>query len=741
MSEEQNRQTLKGVIEHITYRNEQNGYTVANIRSGVKRNIVVGVMPFLNKGDSGTFTGYFTVHPSYGEQFHCESFERQAPDSAAGILRYLSSGAIKGVGPTTAGRIVEKFGADALDIIQNHPRELAAIKGISLQKAHEISEEYNKQYGIRDVMMTLSAYSVSPESCVKIFRVLGSDAAEQIKQNPYLLCSENIGFSFERAEQIAADFEVSPDNEMRLCAGVEYILRKNLMNGHTCLPRHKLIAVAVRLLESDELRIDKICDILKSQFRISTLHIGDTEYIALPEYLSAEEHIAARLLNVKRHINKAIPVNELEIDYIERKLGIQFEQLQRKAISEAFDNGVLILTGGPGTGKTTTLNAIIQLFENRDADICLAAPTGRAAKRMSELTGREAMTLHRLLEVEWGPDEEQREFARNERNPLDCDVIIVDEASMIDTLLFDSMLKALRLSCRVIIVGDVDQLPSVSAGNVLGDLLASGAFPSIALKKVFRQAGESAIITNAHAIINNTPLDLSNNAKDFFLLRRASSYDVCETVLELCCERLPKAYGFDPLKDIQVLCPSKKTDSGTVNLNNILQATLNSKSRDGQAFNYKGVKMCVGDKVMHIKNNYDLIWEKDNGESGMGVFNGDVGFITRIDRREGTLEVKFDDRRVVYMGEEIGELELAYAVTVHKSQGSEFDCVIIPVFDVPSQLRYRNLLYTGVTRAKKLLVIVGSEKLLNEMAQNDRKMLRYTMLRYFLEDTNEAGDF
>ena len=728
--------TLKASIEHITYRNEQNGYTVATVRNGTQRTVVVGILPFITAGDTGVFTGNYTVHQSYGEQFHADSFERTAPESAAAILRYLSSGAIKGVGPSTAGRIVEKFGADSLDIIQNHPEELANIRGISMQKALSISEEYGRQFGVRDVMILMAPYTLSPELCVKIYRVLGSQAAEQIKQNPYVLCREEIAFPFERVEQIASDFEISPDNELRLFAGVEYILRKNLMNGHTCLPRKKLIAVAVELLESDYDRIDTICDRLVAQFRIVSTHIDDTEFLALPEFLAAEEYIAARMSNVKNHIDNAIKVDDLEIVYVENKLKIKFEELQRQAIKQAFESGVLILTGGPGTGKTTTLNAIIELFENRDADIALAAPTGRAAKRMTELTGREAMTLHRLLEVEWGPEEKQ-EFFRNERNPLDCDVIVVDEASMVDTLLFESLLKALRLSCRIILVGDVDQLPSVSAGNVLGDLLASGKFPSIGLKKVFRQAGESAIITNAHAIINNEPLDLTNKASDFFMLRRASQVDVCNTVLELCTERLPKAYGFDALTDIQVLCPSRKTDSGTVNLNNILQSHLNPLNSDKASFSYKGVRMSAGDKVMQIKNNYDIIWEKDNGESGSGVFNGDVGYVAEVDRRNGSLKVRFDDRTVTYYGEEIGELELAYAVTVHKSQGSEFDCVIIPLFDVPSRLRYRNLLYTGVTRAKKLLIIVGSENVLYDMIENDRKILRYTMLKYFLQTPEE----
>ncbi len=726
-------ETFKGTVEHITYKNEQNGYTVATVRSRGKRVTVVGNIPFLNEGDCGNFTGEYTIHNSYGPQFKVESFERVAPEGAAGILRYLSSGAIRGVGPSTAARIVEEFGESALDVIQSRPQELANIRGISLQKAYAICEEYNKQFGIREVMLLLAPYNVSVESCVKIYRSLGQAAHEKIKENPYILCEEAIGFSFDRVEQMAADFEISPDNEMRLFAGVEYILRKNLLNGHTCLPRHKLVAVAERLLESDENRIEDICDKLIASFRVSELTLSGKPFLALPEYLSAEEHIAARLTNVKKHIDSLANIDELEIEYVENKLKIKFEELQKRAIKEAFQNGVLILTGGPGTGKTTTLNAIIKLFENRDANIALAAPTGRAAKRMTELTGKHAMTIHRLLEVEWGQNDKP-EFARNERNPLDCDVIIVDEASMIDSLLFDSLLKALRLSCRIILVGDVDQLPSVLAGNVLGDLLASGKFPAISLKKVFRQAGQSAIVSNAHAIINETPIDLFNNSKDFFMIRRQTARDVSETVASLCTERLPQAYGFDALRDIQVICPSRKTDAGTQSLNSCLQSCLNSKGFDEPAFSYKGMRILKGDKVMQIKNNYDIIWEKDNGETGSGVFNGDVGFVTDVNKRAGELTVRFDDRTVVYFGEQIGELELAYAITVHKSQGSEFDCVVLPLMDVPSQLQYRNLLYTAITRAKKLLVIVGKEQIFYAMVQNDRKMLRYTMLQSFLEN-------
>lgn len=727
---------ISGIIEKITFKNQQNGYTVCTARVGREHITVVGTLPFISIGDNVKFTGKFTVHAVYGEQFLAEYYETVAPKTVAAILRYLSSGIIKGVGPATAERIVEKFGSDSLDVIQNSPEDLSVIKGISLEKAMNISEEYKKQFGIRDLMLMLNPYQISMEKCICIFQRLGTAAVEKIKQNPYILCADDIDLPFEKVEAIAFELGISQDNEMRLAAGVEYVLRKNLLNGHTCLPRKKLIPVAVSLLESDELRIDSICDKMIENLRLRSKSVADSDFLMLPEYYNAEEYIAARLFAAKNYINPSNVIDELEIDYVENKLGIKFEELQRESIRRAFCNGVFVLTGGPGTGKTTTLNAIIELFEQRDATIQLAAPTGRAAKRMTELTGREAKTLHRLLEVEW-TSENKQSFARNEKNPLECDVIIVDEASMLDSLLFESLLHALKISTRIILVGDTDQLPSVSAGNVLNDILSSGAYSSVSLKKVFRQALTSAIITNAHAIINGKPSDLSNKSKDFFMMHRDYAVDVCDTVLELCETRLPAAYGFNPLTDIQILCPSRKAQTGTANLNNLLQATLNPKKDGEPQLAYKGVYFRTGDKVMQIKNNYDLQWQRDNGDIGYGVFNGDVGYISLIDIKGGIVKVKFDDRTATYFVENIGELELAYAVTVHKSQGSEFDCVILPLLDTPPQLLYRNLLYTAVTRSKKLLIIVGLESVYEKMAANDRKTLRYTLLKDFLIENEE----
>ena len=727
---------IKGIVEKITYRNESNAYTVAEVRIESESQTVVGVMPFLTEGDEAVFYGTYTVHPSYGEQFKAESFERKTPQNSAAVLRYLSSGTIKGIGPATAQKIVEKFGADTLEIIQNRPQDLAAIKGITLAKAKQISEEYQKQYGVRDIMMMLSRYGVTPDKCLAIYRRFGDKSTDMIKSNPYALCEEGIDFRFETAEDIAEDFSFDKNSELRVSAGVEYVLRKNLANGHTCLPREKLCDVAVKLLECKRDTVEDCCDRLTECFRVKTKTVNGTEYLSIPEYYLAEEHIAARLVSVKRYIDRAVTVDSLEIENVERKLGIEFEDLQKQAIFEAFSSGILVLTGGPGTGKTTTLNAIISLFENRNLDLELAAPTGRAAKRMTELTGREAKTIHRLLEVEW-TDGDKQQFSRNEKNPLNCDVIIVDEASMIDALLFDSLLKALRLSCRIILVGDSDQLPAVGAGNVLNDILSSDIFPSIRLKKVFRQAVKSKIVTNAHAIIKGENPDFSSKESDCFFLRRQDRFAVSNTVIELVSERLPNAYGFDPIRDIQVLCPSRLTETGTVNLNNILQSTLNPNTSGKQQLAFKGIYLREGDKVMQIKNNYDMQYRRDNGEYGTGVFNGDVGFITDIDKRGGILKVRFDDRIVTYFSEDLGQLELAYAVTVHKSQGSEYDCVVLPLFDVPQKLKYRNLLYTAVTRAKKLLVAVGNDTVWADMVANDRKTLRYTMLKQFLKEDSD----
>ncbi len=724
---------LSGSVEHITYTNNSNGYTVALLKVEDDLITIVGMMPFLAVGDLIEVTGKFDVHPTYGEQFKVASFEKAAPSDTASILRYLSSGAIRGVGPSTARNIVERFGDKSLEIIENEPERLADIRGISLDKALKIADEYNKQFGVRDVMLFLSPFRISPEGALKVFNALGSNATEIIKGNPYVLCSEDIGFSFEKAEEISAYFAIPKDSDFRIAAGLEFVLKHNLSNGHTCLPKDKLVSTSARLLECESVEVLRVCEEMLRALQLRLFVDSDVEYVALPQYFSAEEFVAARLSVMLRYAPPAELMADLEIDIIEAEQHIKYEELQRTAIKTAISKGITVLTGGPGTGKTTTLNAIIKILKSKGLSIALAAPTGRAAKRMSELTGCNAKTIHRLLEVEWN-DSDVHAFARNEKNPLPFDVVVIDEMSMVDILLFESLLRAVRLGTRIIMVGDSDQLPSVGAGNVLADIISSQTVPVVALTKVFRQAMESLIVANAHKIIAGEEPELSSKNSDFFMLRNLNGASAAQLVVELSAKRLPDAYGYKPLTDIQVLCPSKMLDLGSVSLNNMLQSRLNPKSKNYERVTFKNFELREGDKVMQIKNNYDIMWTSDNGEEGTGVFNGDIGILEKIDRKNSLLRVRFDDKVAIYYNENVNELELAYAMTIHKSQGSEFDCVILPILDAPSKLLYRNLLYTAVTRAKKLLIVVGSREVLLSMVENNRKSLRYTTLNKRLKD-------
>ncbi len=726
--------TISGDVEKITYKNEQNGYTVLNLHTDDGDITVVGMMPFINEGDFINCTGSMTYHSQYGEQFKADFTERVIKKDNASILRYLSGSSIKGVGPATARLIVEKFGTDSLEIIEKYPERLTSVRGISTAKAMSINESFLKQFGLRDIMMFLSGFGITPEEALKIYRRFGDGANGFIQNDPYILCCDGIDFSFERVEEIAQYFGISTDSPSRIESGIAYVLKKNLMNGHTCLPKDKMCAVAANLLGCDGDLIENTVNTLISRFDVMSDTFEENEYIFLPEFYASERYIASRISAVQGYIPQVMPLDELEIDRVEGKLQIKFGVLQRSAIRAAVDNGILILTGGPGTGKTTTLNAIIQILEYRNLDIVLAAPTGRAAQRMTELTEREAKTIHRLLEVEWGEDS-KHVFCKNERNPLECDAIIIDEMSMVDTLLFENLLRALRPGCRIIMVGDSNQLPSVGAGNVLGDLLQSQIIPSVELKTVFRQAGQSKIVTNAHAVINGESVDFTQHSEsDFFFMKRVDSDNCLNTVTELVTKRLPDAYGFSPINDIQVLCPSRKNNLGSVNLNNVLQSCLNPFISNKTELHYMGIAIREGDKVMQTKNNYDILWKRDNGEEGSGIFNGDIGFVEVVDRRAGYLKVRFDDKVAEYMADDVGQLELAYAITVHKSQGSEFDCVILPLYDTPSMLRYRNLLYTAITRAKKLLIIIGNPTVFEQMSANDRKTLRYTGLAHYLKE-------
>ncbi len=725
---------ISGTVTRVVYSSADTGFTVLELENNGYTETVVGNMTDVTVGEELEITGRFVLHSTYGQQFRAESYIKTLPSGAAAIQRYLSSGAIKGIGPATAKKIVKLFGDSTFDVMENEPYRLATIKGITMAKAKQISDELKGRKSLRELCMRLAQYGLSSDEAVTVFKVLGENAAERIEENPYLLCSGGLEFDFERVDDIAKRLEIPEDNLERMCAGVLYVIRHNLVNGHTCLPREKVVTTSAGLLDSQSTNADDALEELIARRLVCGLYIDGKPFVALSEQFFSEKYIANRLLTELSLGNREKPVSDKEIRKAEQELGIRFEELQRQAVCSCVDSGVFILTGGPGTGKTTTVNGIIRIMENRGLKVALAAPTGRAAKRMTELCGKEAKTIHRLLEVGTADDGKSHVFVRCEKNPLEHDVIIVDEMSMVDVVLFDALLKALRLGTHLVLVGDSDQLPSVGAGNVLKDLIQSERFSCIKLNKVFRQAMQSLIVVNAHRIIGGETMELDRKDADFFMLESKTPSRAAALVTDLCCRRLPEAYNFSPSDDIQILCPSKKLELGTVNLNNLLQSRLNPPVEGTPEIEIKGFILRKGDKVMQIKNNYDIVWEDDDGNVGVGVFNGDVGVLEDIDVTNRCLTVRFMDRVAQYSGEEVQQLELAYAVTVHKSQGSEFDCVILPLLDFPYQLKYRNLLYTAVTRAKKMLIVVGSRQVLEAMAQNDRKTLRYTALKTMLTE-------
>ncbi len=723
---------ITGVVEEVTFQNDSNGFTVLDISVDNDYLTAVGVMPGVNAGETVNLTGTYTTHPSFGRQFKVSAFSRCMPETSEQIYKYLASGVIRGIGPKKAMAIIEKFGSDTLDILENDPERLSSIKGISEEQAKNIGEEFKRQYAMRTVMLGLEKYGFSPSECIRIFKKLGIHAVEKIEENPYYLCSLGLGISFERAENIESKLEKKPLPDFRISEGILHVMRYNSANrGHTCIPRDKLLKPSADLLEVTQDEIDIAIDKLISTAQLKACEIEGKEFVFLPSAYLAEKKIAERIGIVAGFPPPGAPQLADWIDYIEQQNNIKYETQQRLAIATAAKKGLLVLTGGPGTGKTTTIKGIINIFQRQNLDIALAAPTGRAAKRMSEVTGMEAKTIHRLLEVEW--DEDDRPvFRRDASNPLECNALILDELSMIDIHLFASLLEALPLGCRLILVGDSDQLPPVGAGNVLQDLILSDMLPVVCLSQVFRQALESKIITNAHKIVNGETPDLKNDGKDFFHMERPSSFMTSQTVVELCCERLPKAYKWDAFSDIQVICPSKKGETGTQNLNKLLQNALNPAEKGKSEIIVAGKVFRVGDKIMQIKNNYNIEWESPT-EKGTGIFNGDIGILTAIDTKTSLVTVNFDGREAIIPGEYLSELELAYAVTVHKSQGSEFKAVIIPAINIVPNLAYRNLLYTAVTRAKDLLVTVGSAQMIDAMTQNDRKSKRYSALSHFLK--------
>ncbi len=738
---EQELEKLEGTVEYISFHSDDTGFTVLGlaVKNETELVTVVGEMVEISEGEQLSLLGEYIAHPTYGQQFRVSVCQKTLPATANAILKYLSSKSIKGIGPVLANRLVTHFGDTTLDIIEKSPDRLTEVKGISPRKAQEIAEDFKRIYGVRMVMMFLSKYNVHPSVCVRVWKKWGGASVEVLTENPYLLCNGDLGLAFVQADSIAMEMEFPMEHPHRICAALAFVLRHNLGNGHTCLPESNLIRISTELLGVDRALVEQCLFEQISSEQLVALKTGSRTLIYLPELYCAERYISGRLIIARSAFESPDIDYSQQIDLLEQNLSIKYESLQRKAITAALNNGVFILTGGPGTGKTTTINAIIELFEQIGEKVLLAAPTGRAAKRMAEMTGREAKTIHRLLEVDFKAGDALT-FKRNERNPLDAGVLIIDEMSMVDTLLFESLLRAMRLSCRLVMVGDADQLPSVGAGNVLRDIIDSDMLYTVHLQEIFRQAAQSLIVTNAHQIVRGEYPDLNVRDNDFFFMRGTSHQAITQTLVDLISRRLPKAYGFSPKWDIQVLSPTRKSELGTMELNRCLQQSLNPPEKGKNEFKFGGYIFREGDKVMQIRNNYDIVWDKEDGENGLGIFNGDIGEILQIDKSSRMMLLRFDDKQAEYSFDMANELELGYAITVHKSQGSEFEAVIIPLLHATRNLYYRNLLYTAVTRAKRLLILIGDENSVFYMVDNNKKMMRYTNLAQFLSEEQLIGE-
>lgn len=722
--------TLEGVVESITYQNIENGFTVLDFSSDGEYITATGVPGNIYIGEHVSFTGRWVTNSTYGKQFKIENCIGSIPETAEEMLSFLSSGIIKGVKEKTAQKIINAFGNDAFDVIEHFPSRLASIRGISKDKAEEISREFVRLSAERNAIIGLEKYGFNSNEALKVFNKFGKNSVEITERNPYALCNSGIGIDFERADRIAMDLPKKPHSEFRNSEGIIYVVKHNLGNGHTCLPREALKNPCLDLLDCSEDDFDICLDNLLEQHRLITDVVFGRDFIFLPEMYEAEKSSAQQILFISKYAGKSFPNMEKQIKKAELIGGVVYNEKQRLAIKLAVEKGILILTGGPGTGKTTTLRGILSVFEDLGLEVALAAPTGRAAKRMSELTGKDASTIHRLLEVEWDKND-RPVFQRNKRNPLSAQAVIVDELSMVDVVLFSNLLDALPIGCRLVMVGDSDQLPPVGAGNVLHDMIDSERLPVVELNEVFRQAMESMIITNAHAIVEGNMPELTHTDKDFFFMSRTIPADATDTICSLVSSRLPSAYGYSPTDDIQVLCPSRKGETGTLNLNKVLQEQINPYDRKKPQHKFGTRVFRVGDKLMMTKNNYNIEWVSSEKE-GTGIFNGDIGILESIDEEMLQMKIRFDDRLATVSFEYSQDIEHAYAITVHKSQGNEFPAVIIPVIGINPMLQYRNLLYTAVTRAKSLLILVGSQGTVKEMVDNNKKQKRFSSLRNFI---------
>ena len=735
---------MSGSVEDVIYKNADNGYTVINLGCDEGLIAVVGNLGDVNEGERLSLRGGWITSPKYGRQFKAAMCERSMPETESEISAYLGSGVIKGLGPAIAKKIVKQFGTEALDIIDNDCMQLTVIKGITSDKALYISNEYHKITGVNEVIKFLGEYNFGPAHAISVWSAFEHDSIKQIKTNPYILCTSGIDIDFRSVDRMAADLGFDAENSDRVRAGIVYVLHENANAGHTCLPTEKLRESVCDNLGIERRQFESCLDDCEEKDWVVRITLGKREFVYLPEYYLAETYIAKKLAFMLRTSAQYEKDYSDEIRGVEFSENIQYEDLQRAAISACLTGSVFILTGGPGTGKTTTLNGVIKILKAQKKRILLCAPTGRAAKRMSDLTGEPARTIHRLLEVDFTAKGELK-FKRNETNPLPADVVIADEMSMVDALLMCSLVRAIKPTSKFIMVGDSNQLPSVGAGNVLKDLIASHYIPSVELKEIFRQAAQSLIVTNAHRIVNGEFPVLDDRQNDFFFMNKSLESDIAELVIQLAKQRLPDTYGFSPIDDIQVLCPTKMGMAGTKELNKQLQSALNPPSQNKAELKFFDVIFRTGDKVMQTKNDYDVLWTKNN-EKGSGIFNGDIGIIRSVDRFSQNVTIDFEGRVAIYTSEMLRRLEHAYAITIHKSQGSEYDAVIIPITAFTHNLLYRNLLYTGVTRAKKMIIVIGTKELVKTMVDNNRKMLRYSLLRPLLEkemnhkDTEETDD-
>ena len=725
--------SIEGSVEKIIYQNEENGYTVCEIFTPSDEIFtLVGNMPYLSEGETVSALGSWVNHATFGKQFKVEFYEKQLPATETAILKYLASGAVRGIGKVTARRIVSQFGADSFEVIEHNPQWLSEIPGISPKKAEQISASFAAQFGMRNVMMFCREY-FGPTTAVRIYKKWGNGAVERIKQNPYILCGEIYGVGFEKADAIAKDLGMKKNAPERIAMGLKYVLMHNAAsNGHSFLPLDKLCAVAKRLLSCEMNEIEDEAAALETRGEIVCVRHEGMKCAYLRDYYEAEKYTAEKLCALDRAGKNLGEDNVLSlISMVERESNMEYAVLQKRAICQAASNGVFILTGGPGTGKTTVVRAIIRVFDAMGLRIALAAPTGRAAKRMSQSAGEEAKTVHRLLEMEYGAEDKLR-FRKNENDQLEDDVIIIDEASMLDLMLTDALLKAIKPGARLILIGDVNQLPPVGAGHVFDDIIKSDRFATVELTHIFRQAQESLIVTNAHAVNHGEYMNLESKSGDFFFLPRQEDAQTAATIAELCKKRLPKSYGLTVFDGIQVITPSRKGDAGTEMLNSALQSVINPPARGKAEKKVRDFTLREGDKVMQIKNNYDIEWNK-NGTQGFGIFNGDIGVIKKIDLSEELITVDFEDKICEYDYTMLDELELAYAITVHKSQGSEYPIVIMPFYRYTPKLLTRNLLYTAITRAQSIVILVGNGEVAKAMVDNNRQTKRYTGLRYALE--------